>query len=64
MTQRPVKHACKRLDCLNCGHSFSLPAGEAFDDGTVVQYDRLVCVFDHKVVLEGGFCEKHTENNR
>jgi len=35
-----------RENCLNCKQSFSLPAGETFDDGSITDYDRLVCVED------------------
>lgn len=50
-------------DCLNCKHSFSLPAGEPFDDNTVADYDRLVCTNGTpKIVHEEGSCEWHTDN--
>ena len=44
-------------NCLNCGNSVSLPAQEPFDDGTVCDYDRLVCALSHETVAEDGHCE-------
>ena len=48
-------------NCLNCGNSVSLPAQEAFDDGTVCDYDRLVCALSNKIVSENACCEDHTQ---
>ena len=48
-------------NCLNCGNSVSLPAQEAFDDGTVCDYDRLVCALAHKIVSENAYCEDHNQ---
>lgn len=52
------------LDCLNCKNSFSLPAGDTFDDGSVSDVDRLVCVKDKtaKIVQDNGYCDFHSEN--
>ena len=44
--------------CLFCQNSFSLPANEAFDDGTVSEYDRLVCVSKRRVVRDEDTCEE------
>lgn len=53
------------LDCLNCKNSFSLPAGDPFDDGSVSEEDRLVCVKDKtaKIVQDDGYCDYHSEND-
>lgn len=48
-------------DCLDCGNSFSLPAGEAFDDGTVADQDRLVCMLSHQIVEDSDCCESFTK---
>lgn len=56
--QNPDKTA-RQAACLNCANSFSLPAGEPFDDGTVSDCDRLVCMPSHKIVLETHLCENH-----
>ncbi len=50
------------MNCLDCANSFSLPAGEAFDDGTVCDYDRLVCMRKRKAVADDFCCEAHTDN--
>lgn len=46
-------------NCLNCGNSVSLPAQEAFDDGTACDYDRLVCALSHEIVVENACCERY-----
>lgn len=48
-------------NCLNCANSFSLPAGEPFDDGTVCEEDRLVCALSHSVVSDSHSCSEHNE---
>lgn len=50
------------MNCLDCANSFSLPAGEAFDDGTVSDYDRLVCMRKRKAVADDFCCEAHTDS--
>ena len=49
------------MHCLDCKNSFSLPAGEPFDDGTVCDYDRLVCMLTHELVSETDTCNEHTK---
>lgn len=51
------KISVNERNCLNCGNSVSLPAQEPFDDGTVCDYDRLVCTLSHETVAEDGYCE-------
>lgn len=53
----------KWINCLNCGNSYSLPAGEKFDDGSVSDNDRLICMVasdSPKVVPTDGHCIGHT----
>lgn len=53
----------RQATCWNCNSSTSLPAGEPFDDGSVCDYDRLVCVHSKgapKVVAENENCQDHT----
>ena len=47
------------IDCLTCGNSFSLPAGEPYDDGTVYDTDQLVCIIHNKIVQDDYCCEHH-----
>ena len=47
--------------CLNCPNSFSLAEGEPYDDGTVTEYDRLVCMLKRRPVDEGACCDEHPD---
>ena len=49
--------------CLNCDYSHSLPAGEPFDDGSISECDRLVCMINAQnstIVSEDGCCDEHS----
>ena len=48
-------------DCLSCANSFSLPAGEPYDDGSVCEHDRLVCMVSHCIVSEENVCKMYKE---
>lgn len=53
----------KWINCLVCDNSFSLPAGEPFDDGSISDKDRLVCKVEQDapfVVPENGHCARLT----
>lgn len=47
--------------CLNCPSSFSLAADDPYDDGSVTDYDRLVCMNKHKLVDEDACCDAHPD---
>ncbi len=48
-------------DCLNCPMSFSLGAQEPFNDGSVEEYDRLVCALKRRIVEENACCNEHPD---
>ena len=56
-----AKRGHTKFGCLFCQNSFTLPAGELYDDNSVAEYDRLVCMSQKKIVEENNFCNQHTE---
>ena len=59
MRDRKPETTWRNKSCLSCANSFSLPAREPFDDGTVCEHDRLVCMLSRKVVADVDHCENH-----
>ena len=47
----------RRRDCLSCANSFSLHAGEPFDDGTISDEDCLICMISRGIVAENHICD-------
>lgn len=59
MVQQMNNMEMRRGNCLSCVNSFSLPAGEPYDDGSVCEHDRLVCSVAHSIVSEDHVCTQY-----
>ena len=61
MNKLDMDKTLRHENCLHCPNSFSLPADEPFDDGTVCKHDRLVCMQSHEIVSDDHCCANHTK---